>query len=59
MITVECYGQISVFKSKKDAVNYFEEGIACCDSQSSEAGRYAYIIDQLEQGNKIVSDRDY
>jgi hypothetical protein len=59
MIKVTCYGKTDTFKSKKQAIAYFMEGVSFCDPNSSECGRYMYIISELLAGAKEVSDVNY
>lgn len=59
MIKVTCYGKTDTFKSKKQAIAYFMEGVYSCDPNSSECGRYMYIISELMAGAKEVSDVNY
>ena len=59
MIKVTCYGDQKLFKSKRQAINYFMQGVYSCDPNSSECGRYMYIISELLAGAKEVSDVNY
>jgi hypothetical protein len=56
MVTVTCYGTTQVFKSRKKAIDFFEEGMMWCDPGSSEFSRYANIVMQLKSGMTDVSD---
>lgn len=55
-IEVTCYGKKRTFKTKKEAIQFYEEGLCYCDPCSSEAGRYMTILQQLKQGKTKVSD---
>lgn len=57
-VTVTCYGKTETYKSKKEAISFFKEGMMWCDPGSSEYARYATIVMKLESGMKIVDD-DY
>ena len=56
MVTVTCYGETKVFKSKKKAIEFFEEGMMWCDPNSSEFSRYATIVMKLKCGMTNVDD---
>ena len=56
MIKVTCYGEVSEYKTRKEAINHFKEGMCYCDPYSSEYERYAMIVAQLEAGKTEVSD---
>ena len=56
MVTVTCYGKKQVFKSRKKAIEFFEEGMMWCDPGSSEFSRYASIVMQLKNGMTDVTD---
>lgn len=55
-IEVTCYGKKQTFKTKKEAIDFFEECLDWCDLGSCEAGRYMTILQQLKQGKTKVSD---
>jgi hypothetical protein len=59
MVKVTCYSKTKTFKTKKQAIAYFMEGVYSCDPNSSECGRYIYIISKLRAGEKEVSDVNY
>ena len=52
-ITV-CYGQREYWRSRKEAVDYFLEGISASDG--SECERYSKIYAELICGNTVCSD---
>lgn len=54
MIKVTCYGKVYEYKTARQAINHFLEGMACSDG--SEYERYAYIVEQLEAGLTDVND---
>ena len=53
VITV-CYGQREYWKSRKEAADYFLEGISASDG--SECERYSKIYAELICGKKVCSD---
>lgn len=55
-VTVTCYGKTKTYKSKREAISIFKEGMKWCDPGSSEFERYAIIVMKLESGMKIVDD---
>lgn len=56
MVKVTCYGKEMTFKSKKEAIRYFNEGMDFCDPDSSEYERYATIVSKLLSGRNKVTD---
>jgi hypothetical protein len=58
MITTICYGQKETFKTRKAAIESFEEAIDGCDPRSSECSRYVSIVQQLRAGATVASDED-
>jgi hypothetical protein len=55
-VTVTCYGKTKIYKSRKEAIKYFKEGMKWCDPFSSEFERYAIIVMKLESGMTVVDD---
>ena len=58
MVKVTCYGKEETFKSRKEAIRYFSEGMLWCDPNSSEYERYATNVSKLQCGYDNVTD-DY
>ena len=53
-VTVICYGQKTVWKNRKDAMDFFAQGVMECDG--SERERYALILADLWSGLKVCTD---
>lgn len=51
-----CYGRRQVWKSRREAMNHFLEGMMC--SEGSEQQRYATIYAKLVAGETECSDGD-
>ena len=51
-----CYGQREIWKSRKEAADFFLEGMA--STEGSECERYATIYTKLILGYKVCSDED-
>jgi len=49
-----CYGKEELWDDRKDAINFFEEGIYA--SEGSERDRYCTIVSKLKAGYKECSD---
>jgi hypothetical protein len=56
-VAVICYGQRREFPSRKKAMDFFKEGILCCDG--AERDRYVSIYFQLEAGATLATDEIY
>lgn len=54
-VATVCYGERQVWKSRREAMNYFLEGMMC--SEGSEQ-RYATVYSKLVAGEKECSDGD-
>ena len=55
VITI-CYGQRELWKSRKEAADFFLEGMA--STEGSECERYATIYTKLILGYKVCSDEN-
>lgn len=53
-VTTVCYGQEQIWDSRKEAADYFLEGIAA--TEGSECERYTSIYVQLLSGEKYCTD---
>lgn len=53
-VTTVCYGQEQVWDSRKEAANFFLEGIAA--TEGSECERYTNIYVKLISGKKYCTD---
>lgn len=42
--------------TRREALDFYTEGMMCCDADSSECARYVTICNQLRAGFKVVSD---
>ena len=51
-----CYGQREIWKSRKEAADFFLEGMA--STEGSECERYSTIYTKLILGYKVCSDED-
>lgn len=58
-ITITCYGQTTVYKTKREALDFFMDCACGCDPASSEAGRYLYIIQLIQDGQTEITDDNY
>ena len=56
MVIVICYGKEEKWESRKEAIKYYKEGIACCEG--SERDRYCNIYYDLVSGKDICTDDD-
>lgn len=56
-VVVTVYGEKKIFKSRKAAMDFFREGILCCDG--AERDRYVSIYFQLEAGATEATDEIY
>lgn len=54
-VTVVCYGKKKTY-IRKDAIEFFKNGILCCDPDSSECERYINIYSHLTAGAMIAKD---
>ena len=54
-VTVTCYRKKEKM-TRRAAIDYYQEGMACCDPGSSEFERYATIYMQLTLGFMDCSD---
>jgi len=57
MITTVCYKQKKTFKTRKEAEDFFLEGMMC--SGGSEHERYSSIYEQLKAGKDYCTDEEY
>lgn len=53
-ITVICYGEKRIWKSRKQAKSFYLEAMSC--SEGSERERYAKIFCELESGMNVCTD---
>ena len=56
-VNVYCYGQWKHYTSRKKAMNFFLEGMRCCEGCEQE--RYTTIYCALADGKRNVSDGVY
>ena len=54
-VTVTCYRQTETM-TRKEAIDFYREGMMSCDPGSSECGRYTSIFFQLMEGLTEVTD---
>ena len=57
-IVTVCYRQRREWSKRRDAIEYFQEGMASCDPMSHEHLRYATIVEQLSEGAYYATDED-
>ena len=57
-IVTVCYRQRREWDTRKEAVEYFQEGMCSCDPLSHEHLRYATIVDQLKGGSYYATDEE-
>lgn len=55
-VTTICYRQKKVWASRKEAMDFFFEGMTCCGG--AEAERYRNIYTKLELGYDVCDDSD-
>lgn len=55
-VTTVCYGEKQVWISRKDAMDFFLDGMM--NSEGSEAERYTRIYTQLCEGSTFATDED-
>jgi len=55
-VTTVCYGETRIWDSRKEAMDFFLEGMVNCEG--SEADRYARIYGQLKDGSDFATDED-
>lgn len=53
-VTTVCYGETKVWDSRDEALQYFLEGMTCCEG--SEVQRYALIYARLKNGSSYATD---
>lgn len=53
-VTTVCYGETKVWDSRDEALQYFLEGMTCCEG--SESQRYALIYSRLQNGSYYATD---
>ncbi len=53
-VTTVCYGETKEWDSRDEALQYFLEGMTCCEG--SEAQRYALIYARLKNGSSYATD---
>ena len=53
-IKTVCYGETKTWNNRQDAINFFAEGIACCEG--SERERYVNIYFKLLDGETYCTD---
>ena len=58
-VKITCYGQTQEFDTNKKALDYFIDCFRGCDPESSEAGRYMYIIQKLMDNETEITDENY
>ena len=54
VVCVVCYNQPELWKKKRDAMDFYEEGWRSCDG--SEAERYSNVWYKLSRGYKMATD---
>jgi len=57
-IVTVCYRQRREWSTRREAVEYFQEGMMSCDPMSHEHLRYETIVDQLKGGAYYATDED-
>ena len=55
-VTTVCYGEKKVWDSRKEAMDFFYEGMLCCEG--SERDRYTNIYCKLADGARYATDED-
>lgn len=53
-VKVRVYGKWKTFKSREEAMTYFQEGMLACDG--AERDRYTSIYFQLKGGATVATD---
>jgi len=54
MVTVKCYGKEEKWASRQEAMNFYVEGMMCCEG--SERDRYVNIYCDLVEGKDYCID---
>ena len=55
-VTVICYGKKQVWDSRQNAVEFYLEGMMCCEG--AERDRYTNIYLDLISGKSVCTDED-
>jgi hypothetical protein len=55
-VTVKCYGKDKTYATRKEAINFYKEGIR--HSEGPECDRYLRIVMQLEDGAMHATDEE-
>ena len=55
IVTIVCYG-VENKMTRKEAIDFYTEGLYSCDPNSSEHDRYEYILEQLYSGYTFATD---
>lgn len=55
IVNIVCYG-VERTMPRKEAIDYFTEGLYSCDCNSSEHDRYECILKQLYSGYTFATD---
>ena len=58
VVTTVCYGQKQEWTSRKEAIEFFRQGVIECDTESSECSRYMKIFADLLMGKSFCTDGD-
>ena len=58
MIEITCYGKEYKYETAQEAFNFFMDCFRSCDFESSEASRYAKIIQQIADGKTVIKDEE-
>lgn len=54
VVCVVCYNKPELWRNKRAAMDFYEEGWRCCDG--SEAERYSNVWYKLSKGYKLATD---
>ena len=54
-VKVICYGKEETWENRKDAIKFYKKGMR--NSYGSEQRRYEKIVDELEAGYEVATDR--
>ncbi len=58
LVTTVCYNQKQEWTSRKEAIEFFRQGVVECDTGSSECSRYMKILTDLLMGKSVCTDEE-
>lgn len=58
VVVTVCYGEKQEWTSRKEAIEFFRQGVIECDTGSSECSRYMKILADLLMGKSLCTDEE-